>query len=94
MDSIPLAEAHAHLSDLIDQIQAGDTTDVTPRGKPVARLTAVTQPRKPVVLAMLQSVTAAIPPQTKDAADLIRSIGITIAIDAYRGTPRELSRRC
>jgi prevent-host-death family protein len=40
MDSIPLAEAHAHLSELIVRVQAGDTIDVTPRGKPVARLTA------------------------------------------------------
>ena len=40
MDTITLAEAKAHLSELVDRIEAGDSIDITRRGKPVARLTA------------------------------------------------------
>jgi prevent-host-death family protein len=72
MDAINLADAKAHLSELIDRVEAGDSIDITRRGKPVARLTAVTKPRKAINLALLQSLTAAMPPQSQNAADLVR----------------------
>ena len=48
MDVINLADAKAHLSELVDGVEAGDSVDITRRGKPVARLTAVTKPRRPI----------------------------------------------
>lgn len=74
MDTINLADAKAHLSELIDRVEAGATIDITRRGKPVARLTAVARRRKPVDASLLQSLTAAMPPQAQDAADLVRSM--------------------
>lgn len=74
MDKVNLADAKAHLSELIDRVEAGASIDITRRGKPVARLVAATAPRKPVDLAMLQTVTADMPPQTRRAADLVRSM--------------------
>jgi prevent-host-death family protein len=74
MDAISLADAKAHLSELVDRVEAGDTIDITRRGKPVARLTAVATPRKPIDRAMLQALTAAMPPQPQGAADLVRSM--------------------
>ena len=37
MDAINLADAKAHLSELVDRVEAGDSIDITRRGKPVAR---------------------------------------------------------
>ncbi|MDM8352942.1 type II toxin-antitoxin system Phd/YefM family antitoxin [Brevundimonas diminuta] len=74
MDAINLADAKAHLSELVDRVEAGDSIDITRRGKPVARLTAVARPRQPIDAALLQSLTAAMPPQSQSAADLVRSM--------------------
>jgi prevent-host-death family protein len=74
MDAINLADAKAHLSELIDRVEAGDSIQITRRGKPVARLMAVTRPRERVDATLLQSLTAAMPPQAQDAADLVRSM--------------------
>jgi prevent-host-death family protein len=74
MDTIKLADAKAHLSELVDRVEAGDTIDITRRGKPVARLTAAVKPRKRVDMAMLEALTDSLPPQASDAADLVRSM--------------------
>ena len=74
MDAINLADAKAHLSELVDRVVAGDSIDITRLGKPVARLTAVTRPRKNVDAALLQAMTATMPPQAEGAAELVRSM--------------------
>ncbi|TPK96925.1 type II toxin-antitoxin system Phd/YefM family antitoxin [Mesorhizobium sp. B2-4-12] len=74
MDAINLADAKAHLSELIDRVEAGDSINITRRGKPVARLTAVAKPRKPIDAAVLRSLTAIMQPQTESAADLVRAM--------------------
>ncbi|RAZ92576.1 type II toxin-antitoxin system prevent-host-death family antitoxin [Mesorhizobium hawassense] len=74
MAIINLADAKAHLSELVDRVEAGDSIDITRRGKPVARLTAAVKPRKPIDFALLRSLTATTPPQTQTAADLVRSM--------------------
>jgi prevent-host-death family protein len=74
MDAISLTDAKAHLSELVDRVEAGDSIDITRRGKPIARLTAVARPRKRVDAMLLQALTATMPPQAEGAADLIRSM--------------------
>ncbi len=74
MGAISLADAKAHLSELVDRVEAGDSIEITRRGKPVARLTAVAQPRKRIDVALLQSLTATMPPPAESAADLVRSM--------------------
>ena len=74
MPGVSLADAKARLSELVDRVVAGDTIDITRRGKPVARLTAVARPRKRIDRALLQTLTAAMPPQAPNAADLVRSM--------------------
>lgn len=74
MDAVSLAEAKAHLSELIDRVEAGDSIAITRRGKPVAQLTSVATAGKPIDLAMLQALTAAMPQQVPSAADLVRSM--------------------
>jgi prevent-host-death family protein len=74
MGAITLADAKTHLSELVDRVEAGDSIDITRRGKPVARLTAVAKPRKRIDAALLKSVTATMHPQPQSAADLVRSM--------------------
>lgn len=74
MDRVTLADAKAHLSELVDRVEAGGSIAITKRGKPVARLTAVTGPRKRIDAALLQSLTASQPPQAQGAAELVRSM--------------------
>ena len=74
MDAISLAEAKAHLSELVDRVEAGDSIDITRRGKPVARLSGLGKTRKPVDAALLRSLTSTMKPQTQSAPDLLRSM--------------------
>jgi prevent-host-death family protein len=74
MNTVNLADAKAHLSELVDRVEAGDSIDITRRGKPVARLTAVARPRKRVDVALLRALTATMPPQAEAADDLVRSM--------------------
>ena len=74
MDAISLAEAKAHLSELVDRVQAGDSIDITRRGKPVARLAAVAGPRRRVDARLLRALTASMPAQAEGAADLVRAM--------------------
>ncbi|MCB8874335.1 type II toxin-antitoxin system Phd/YefM family antitoxin [Acidisoma silvae] len=74
MDAINLADAKAHLSELVDRVEAGDSIEITRRGKPVARLIAAAKPRRKVDAARLQSFTATMPPQSQTAEALVRSM--------------------
>lgn len=74
MTAINLADAKAHLSELVDRVEAGDSIDITRRGKPVARLTAASKPRKSIDAALLRSLTATMPSPDQDAAGLVRSM--------------------
>jgi prevent-host-death family protein len=68
MGAINVADAKARLSELIDRVQAGDSIDITRQGKLVARLTPVSDPRRPIDLAMLRTLTASMAPDAQDAA--------------------------
>jgi prevent-host-death family protein len=74
MGAVNLADAKAHLSDLVDRVEAGDTIEITRRGKPVARLTAVVRPRKRIDAALLHALTASMPRRVESAAELVRSM--------------------
>jgi prevent-host-death family protein len=74
MGAVSLADAKAHLSELVDRVEAGDTIEITRRGKPVARLTAVARPRKRIDAARLHALTATMPREGESAAELVRSM--------------------
>jgi prevent-host-death family protein len=74
MNAITLADAKAHLSELVDRVEAGDSIEITRRGRPVARLTAVARPRKRIDKAVLQALTATMPRDEEGAAELVRSM--------------------
>lgn len=74
MGAVTLADAKAHLSELVDRVEAGDEIDITRRGKPIARLVAAVGPRQPIDVGGLRALTAAMPRQQEDAADLVRAL--------------------
>ncbi len=74
MDTVNLADAKAHLSELVAKAASGETVCIVRRGRPVARLTAVYRPRLPISLATLQSHTDAMPMQTETAGDFVRTM--------------------
>ena len=57
MSDIPLAEAKAHLSALVERAGRGEVVRITRRGKPVALLTPIDRPRKPIDVAALRALT-------------------------------------
>ena len=72
MIRVSLAHAKAHLSELVERAAAGEAVCITRRGKPVAQITAVDAPRKPIDVAVLRSMTDAMPVQPETARDFIR----------------------
>ena len=73
MDAVNLADAKAHLSELVDRVEAGESIEIRRRGKTVARLTAATRPRKKVDAGRLRALTARLPAQS-NSATLVREM--------------------
>ena len=74
MNTVNLADAKAHLSELVAQAEAGEPVCITRRGKPVARLSAVEQQRLPINLDALKALTEAMPVQVEAAGDFLRRV--------------------
>ncbi len=72
MSKISLADAKAHLSELVDRAAAGEPVQILRRGKPVAQITAVDVPKKAVSLAALKAVTQDQPRQKETARKFVR----------------------
>ena len=72
MRTVSVAEAKAHLSELIDRASAGERLVSTRRGKPVAEIRAAQRPRCPIDLERLRAFTARQPIQRESAGDFIR----------------------
>jgi len=74
MNTVNLADAKAHLSELVAQAEAGEPVRITRRGKPVAQLTAVETRRRSVNLAALRALTDSMAPQSETAGDFVRQM--------------------
>jgi len=72
MITVSLANAKAHLSELVERAAAGEAVCITRRGKAVAQITAIDSPRKSIDIAALQAMTDTMPVQTETARDFIR----------------------
>jgi prevent-host-death family protein len=72
MASINLADAKARLSELVERAAAGETVEITRRGKPVARIVALDAPKKPLDIEALRDLTRNMPMQKEPARDFVR----------------------
>ena len=73
MEEVTVAEAKAHLSELIERAERGEPVRITRRGKLVARLTGVERQVKPIDLNALRALTASQPVQPEAARSWLRS---------------------
>ena len=69
-----LKDAKARLSELVERARAGETVNISKRGKIVARLTASTTPREPIDLEDLRALTRRLPKQETSADTLMREL--------------------
>jgi prevent-host-death family protein len=67
-----LADAKARLSELLARVTEGETVQITKRGKPVAQLSPIQQPKKPIDIELLRSVSRGSKFQNESAGDFIR----------------------
>lgn len=72
--TVSVAEAKAHLSELLDAVEKGEHVEITRRGKPIADIVPKEPERPPIDLAWLRSVAAELPTSDLNAAELVREM--------------------
>lgn len=72
MVAVKLSDGKARLSELVDQVEAGETVTITRRGKPVATLSGIQTPRKPIDIEALHALRARTPFQEVSAGEFMR----------------------
>ena len=70
MSNVSLAQAKAKLSQLIDQVEAGEELVITRHGRPVAKVTAVRPTRR--LIPSLAEFRAGLPRRKESSATLLR----------------------
>ena len=74
MSSVNLAVAKAHLSDLINKVEAGEEVVITRHGRPVARVIPATPVKQPVPLERLAALRKRLPPRKGSSAIELRKM--------------------
>lgn len=74
MDEVSIAKAKAHLSEIVDRAEAGETIQITRRGKSVATLAPAKIRKKRIKLDDLRQVTATMREQTESAGTFMRRL--------------------
>ena len=72
--TVGLAEAKAHLSELTDRAELGEEIVITKRGRPVAVLSQVRAPRRPLDLEAARALVERLPRQPESASELVRRL--------------------
>lgn len=74
MNTVSVAEAKAHLSELLNQVEAGEEIVITRRGQPIARLAPERKPLNALPLPSLAEFRATMPDSPISSVDLIRQM--------------------
>lgn len=76
MTRVNLADAKAHLSELLNRVEAGETVEILRRGKPVAQLVPVKKAKKPIDIEQLRALVASQTPPDEpvDSGTFIRNM--------------------
>ena len=74
MSSVNLAVAKAHLSELINKVEAGEEVVITRHGRPVARVIPATPVKQPVPLERLAELRKRLPPRKGSSAIELRKL--------------------
>lgn len=72
MAHISLSDAKAHLSEIMDRVEAGETVTLLRRNKPIGKIVPFTAPRKPVDVEAMRRVTSTMTMQPIGAGEFVR----------------------
>jgi prevent-host-death family protein len=72
MFTVNLVQAKAHLSELLDKVEAGEEVIITRHGRAVARIRPVSRSRHPLRLDDLAAFRATMPRLRKPSVELLR----------------------
>lgn len=74
MLTVNVAEAKAHLSEILDKVEAGEEVVITRHGKPVAHVRHVMPPKRPLDFQALAALRARLPTQRRSSADVLSEL--------------------
>ncbi len=72
MDQYSVVQAKAHFSEILAKVEAGQEVTITRRGAPIARLSSVKRPKRPLNFAKIDAFRATLAPTQELSQDLIR----------------------
>jgi antitoxin (DNA-binding transcriptional repressor) of toxin-antitoxin stability system len=72
MVTVNLVQAKAHLSELLDKVEAGEEVTITRHGRAVARIRRASRPKHPLPLDDLAAFRATMPRLRGPSAELLR----------------------
>jgi prevent-host-death family protein len=72
MDMVSLADAKAHLSELVARAERGEEVCITRRGKPIVKLSRIEQPKKPIDFEAIRKLRESMPMQEESTEEFIR----------------------
>jgi prevent-host-death family protein len=72
MVTVNVAQAKAHLSELLDKVEGGEDVVITRHGRPIAHVSAVAAPKQPV--RSLAAFRARMPHWREPSAALLRAV--------------------
>jgi prevent-host-death family protein len=74
MTEVTVAEAKAHLSQLLDRVEQGEEVVITRRGKPVARVSSIQRKLTPIDWNEIDRIRESMPFQDTPSVELIRQM--------------------
>jgi prevent-host-death family protein len=74
MHMVSVAEAKAHLSEILSEVEAGEDVVITRRGRPIARISGLQKPRKSIDFDRLKALRARQPVAATPSVELIRQM--------------------
>ena len=74
MSSCTVAEAKAHLSELLARVESGEELVITRRGRPVAQLSPVRPVKRPPDWQSIRAFRESMPAMETSATDLVREM--------------------
>lgn len=69
---VSVAEAKAHLSELLDRVEQGEEIVITRRGKPVAKVSGLRRKLEPIDWDEIDRIRESMPFQEESAGDFVR----------------------
>ncbi len=73
MSTHSIAEAKAHLSELLKRAEAGEEIVITRRGEGIARLAPISVERKPADWARIDALRTRVPRMKTNSAEIVRA---------------------